>query len=91
MFEWTINVGTVLTVLTIVFTGASLYWKNEYSNLRFTSDIVELKTDIKQLNKVIMDLALQTQRLDILEQSMYELRHGKGWIKDDDKRLDQKS
>ncbi len=53
--------------------------------MRFGADIVELKTDIKQLNKVIMDLALQTQRLDILEQSMFELKHGRGFVKKDGK------
>lgn len=81
MFEWTINIGTILTVLTILFTGASIYWKYEYNSLRFSSDIIELKTDLKQLNKVIMDLALQTQRLDVIEQTIYEMRHGKGFVK----------
>ncbi len=81
MFEWTINIGTILIVLTTLFTGAGIYWKYEYNTLRFNSDIIEIKTDLKQLNKVIMDLALQTQRLDVIEQTIYEMRHGKGFVK----------
>lgn len=48
----------------------------------------ELKEDIKALNKVITEVAVQTQRLDQMAERMNrqdrmidELRHGQGWVK----------
>lgn len=81
MFEWTLNVGTLLTIFTIIFTAASVYVKHQYNSDRFLKDIVDIKLDLKQLNKIVMDLALQNQRLDILESTLFEMRHGKGFVK----------
>lgn len=47
----------------------------------------ELKEDIKALNKVITEVAVQTQRLDQMAERLNrqdrlidELRHGDGWV-----------
>lgn len=81
MFEWTINIGTLLMIGTIVFTITGLYWKLRNDTTNFREDVVDMKLELKSLSKVIVDLALQTQRLDIIEQTLYELRHGKGFVK----------
>lgn len=83
VFEWSVSIGTLVTILTILFTAASIYWKHEYNSTEFKQDIAEIKTDLKQLNKVIMDLALQSQRIDHLEKQIFELRHGKGLVIND--------
>lgn len=91
MFEWTLNIGTLLTILTIVVTAASFYSKHEFNANQFKIDIGDIKLDLKQLNKVIMDLALQSQRLDTqgewvarIAREVEELKHGKGFVKNAD-------
>ena len=85
MFEWTINIGTLLMIGTIVFTVAGLYWKLKIDGSNFRDDVVDIKLELKSLGKVIVDLALQSQRLDIMEQTLFELRHGQGFVKKDGK------
>jgi hypothetical protein len=80
MFEWSVSVGSVLTVLAIIFSGVAFYVKQERDSVQFKEDIHDIKIDLKQLNKIIMDLALQTQRLDMLEKIVFELRHNKGFV-----------
>lgn len=82
MFEWTLSIGTLLTVVTIIFTAASVYWKFEYNSSEVKADIQDIKADLKQLNKVIIDLALQSHRIDMIEKTLYDLRHGKGIVND---------
>lgn len=44
------------------------------------ADIADLKSEIKQLGAILTKLALQEQRLDMLDQRYEELRHGDGWV-----------
>ncbi|HEY2810541.1 MAG TPA: hypothetical protein VGJ00_04030 [Rhabdochlamydiaceae bacterium] len=81
MFEWTINIGSLLIMATTVFTLTGLYWRLKNDTTNFREDVVDIKLELKSLNKVIVDLALQTQRLDIMEKTLYELRHGQGLVK----------
>ena len=46
---------------------------------RHTSEIAELKTEIKKLNDVLTALAVQENRLDMHEKWIDELRRGLGW------------
>jgi hypothetical protein len=43
-------------------------------------EIAEIKEDIKQLGVVLTKLALQEQRLDMLDKRYEELRHGEGFV-----------
>jgi hypothetical protein len=47
---------------------------------RQSDDIADLKHEIKQLGAILTKLALQEQRLDMLDKRYEELRHGDGWI-----------
>ncbi len=87
MIDWTISLGNIGTVVAIVFVGGGFYWQQVLDSRRFKLDIVEIKTDLKILNKVITDIALQNQRIDNqaerlnrLDSRIDELRHGKGYI-----------
>lgn len=67
--------------------GIGFYWQTVIDSRNFKSDIVEIKMDLKILNKVITDVALQNQRLDNqgdrlnrIDIRMDELRHGRGYI-----------
>ncbi len=70
---------------TVLFSITGLYWKLKYDTTNFREDVVDIKLELKSLSKVIVDLALQTQRLDIMEQTLFELRHGQGFVKKDGK------
>ena len=87
LIDWTISLGNIGTVLAIIFFGSGFYWKQLIDARIFKEDIVEIKTDLKSLNKIIIDLALQNlrldnhvQRLNQMDKQIDELRHGKGYI-----------
>ena len=44
------------------------------------AEIAMLKDEIKELSKLVTEVAVQSKRLDILEQRYEELRHGEGFI-----------
>jgi hypothetical protein len=87
MIVWEISLGSLLTICTILFAGLGFYFQTLYDSKIFREDISEIKTDLRVLNKVIADLAVQTNRLDTqserlnrLDMRLDELRHGKGFI-----------
>jgi hypothetical protein len=75
VFEPTLNIGTLVVALTIVFSAGGFYavsrvetrrTREDIGNIRtdLSADISDIKADLKALNKVIVDVALQNQRLD---------------------------
>ncbi len=44
------------------------------------SEIAALKDEIKELSKLVTEVAVQSKRLDILEQRYEELRHAEGFV-----------
>lgn len=87
IFDPTINVGNVATLLVIIVSALGFYWQTLRDFKGFKDDIVEIKTDIKVLNRVIIDMALQTERMNVftkrmdrMESKVDELSHGKGFI-----------
>jgi hypothetical protein len=44
------------------------------------SEIAALKDEIKELSKLVTEVAVQSKRLDMLEQRYEELRHGEGFV-----------
>lgn len=80
MINWEISLGSLATIATVLLAGTGFYWKQTFYSKKFTEDIVEIKADLKILNKVVMDLALQNQRMIMIEKAIDELRHGHGYI-----------
>ena len=66
MIVWEISLGTLLTTATILFAIAGFYWKQTIDSTQIKEDIQDIKADLKALNKVIIDMAVQTQRVDNL-------------------------
>ena len=64
MIVWDISLGTIVTTATILFAVAGFYWKQTLDSQQIKEDVQEIKGDLKVLNKVIIDMAVQTQRLD---------------------------
>lgn len=96
MFEWKdLNVGgNLITIMSILFVGAGFYYRQIFDSKIFRENIVEIKNDLKILNKLVTDIALQNQRLDnqgerfnqvdktieALRMEIRELKHWKGFI-----------
>lgn len=87
MLDWNINVGQIITIGTLLFAAAGFYYRQLFDSRTFKSDISEIKEDLKMLNKLVMDVALQNARIDNLGQSIvnmqrdiHELRRGEGYI-----------
>ena len=43
---------------------------------------MELKTDIKAINKIVVSMAVADQRITAVESDLRELRHGRGFIRE---------
>jgi hypothetical protein len=44
------------------------------------AEITLLREEVKELSKLVTEVAVQSKRLDILEQRYDELRHGEGFV-----------
>ena len=87
MFENTLSIGNILTIAFIIFSIGGFYWKSSYDAILFRETLGEIKTEIKELHFVVVDLATQKQRLDSqaerlnrLDARLDQLREGKGYI-----------
>ena len=87
MIQWEISLGNLLTIGSICVAGIAFYAQALSDSRYFKSDIVEIKSDLKILSKIISDLAVQTNRLDNqgerlnrIDARFDELRHGKGFV-----------
>lgn len=84
MFDLTINIGNILqTLAMMVAVGAFIIRLQQrlHLDLRLLlqshnqqkEDIIKIKSQIEQLNKLVVDLARQDQRLTNVETRMQEL------------------
>lgn len=98
-FNWEISLGTLISLATVIFAAGGFYAfaKNLGNNMTtltttFTKQVDDIKEDLKSLNKVIMDVAVQNKRIDNLEErnnseiahlkeDIRDLKHGDGFIK----------
>lgn len=62
--NWELNLSSLIVAATVVFSAGGFYYASRGDNKRIKDDITDIKTDLKTLNKVVMDVALQNQRLD---------------------------
>lgn len=80
MINWTITVGNLIEILVIVIGGVVAISSFKQSLSTVQTDVVELKDDIKALNKVVVQMAVTDQRLLAVEQDIRDLQRGKGFI-----------
>ena len=83
MIDWTINLGNMISIGAVLVMVGKFYADNR----RAGADISDIKADIKSLNAVVTQVALQNQRLDNqgtqlaqVRQEISELRRGEGLI-----------
>ena len=81
------NIFKIIEIISLVGGGGFVVWRvgrvggrietsNELQSLRLAA----LEVDIKALNKVITEVAVQNNRIDMLEKRYEEIRHGEGFV-----------
>lgn len=92
--EWTLNVGTVAALL---FAAAGFYWVTRSDIKAMKDNVVAIKSDLEKLTAVMTNVAVQKNTLDYhasllttqagliktLEERLYDLSKGKGFIQRD--------
>lgn len=77
------NVGLILQITQIVaIIGGGIY---ALATLRGTvttlsTDIIDIKADLKKFGDVLVTMAVTSKRLDNLEEDVRDLKHGEGFI-----------
>ncbi len=62
--DWTPYISSGIVAASVIFSAGGFYAISRNDNMRMKNDIGDIKADLKTLNKVVMDVALQNQRLD---------------------------
>lgn len=84
--DWTLNVGSLLALFGFLFTVAVFYVRNE----SMREDVVDIKRDIKSLNQIVTEVAIQKQRLDGTDVRLNELSRRINAVEEKfDKRFDE--
>jgi len=87
IIEYSISLGNILTILSVVASAMAFIWTMK-------SDIIVIKSDVSylqksqrvlseafnQFGKVLTSVAVQDNRMAMLEKRIDELAHGKGFI-----------
>ncbi len=79
MIVWEISLGTLITLVTVIFAGAGFYWRQTYDASVIKEDIRDIKEDIKILNKLIIESAILTKDVLFLKDrlELFERRFDK--------------
>lgn len=80
VFDATISLGTLIQTIVIVGGGIAVFWQMKGKVDNMATEIVDIKTDLKELNKVIVKMAVADNRLNNLEEDIRDLKRGKGFI-----------
>lgn len=81
MIDATITIGNVIEISVIALGGiiTVVTLKNRITNI--TTDLVDMKQEIKKVGEVLIKMAVTDQRVTNLERDVRELRHGDGFIR----------
>ena len=81
VIDATITIGNVIEISVIAAGGiiTIITLKNRISNI--TTDLVDMKQEIKKVGEVLIKMAITDQRVTNLERDVRELRHGDGFIR----------
>jgi len=82
MIDQTITTGNLIEIATILLGGITVFLSLKGTVGQLSGDVVELKADIKALNKVVITMAVADQRITVAEKDIRELRHGRGFVRE---------
>lgn len=87
MLDWSVSIGNILTMVTIIGSVFVLIYnmkgdigliKNDVFHLQRSQEA--LAEAFAQLGKILTQVAVQDNRLNMMEKRMDELAHGKGLV-----------
>ena len=80
MIDYTITIGNIVEIGSIIGGGllALVTLRNTVNNLK--TDMTDMKTEIKKVGEVLVKMAVTQTRLDNVEQDIRDLKHGHGFI-----------
>lgn len=88
MFDWTISVGNIIQIGTFIGTCIWMFlsMRSDIRVIRHDLSFVEkglqnLNEAFSQLGTILTQVAVQDNRLGMMEKAVDELRHGQGFIK----------
>ncbi len=95
MFDWTINLSSLITIVanTIAVAGAFFLFlisvKTDInlikSDVRYIQErLHDVAETLKQLSEILTKVAIQDTRLNMMEKYIDEMRHGRGFIRVED-------
>ncbi len=82
MIDPTITIGNIIEISTILVGGTIVFTNVRGSVKHLKAEVVEMKLDIRALNKIVIEMAVADRRLSDAEQDIRDLRHGRGFIRD---------
>lgn len=88
MFDWTISIGNLIQVASFVIVWIGLYFKLENSINLLKLSLVNIENRqtvlneaFTQLGSILTQVAVQDNRLQMIEKNLDELRHGQGFVR----------
>lgn len=88
MIEWTVSLGNIITILTVIASVIGLVYNMKSDIVLLQNDVVHLEkaqiamTDaFSNMGKVLTAVAVQDTRITMIEKKLDELSHGKGYVK----------
>jgi hypothetical protein len=70
--NWELNIGSLLVAGSVIFSAGGFYYASRIDQKRMKEDINDIKGDLKSLNRVVMDVALQNQSIESMRQAMVQ-------------------
>lgn len=81
MIDQTITIGNIIEISVIACGGliTIITLKNRIADI--TTDLVDMKQELRKVGEVLIQMAVTDQRVTNLEKDVRELRHGDGFIR----------
>lgn len=87
MFEFTITLGNILTIVSVVGAVMTFIWTMRgdinivKNDIRYLQESQKALTEaFSQLGKILTSVAVQDTRLNMIEKKLDELAHGHGYV-----------
>jgi hypothetical protein len=75
MIVWEISIGTIITLVSMLFVASGFFWRTTYDSKEIKSDIKDIKEDIKVLNKLAIESAVLRQEIKNLDNRLDLFEH----------------
>lgn len=74
-----INLGHLLTIVAFVMSGVGFVWTMKKELAIMTQRVTNVEENMKKLSDVLVVIARQDGRLNMMDQQLQDLRRARGW------------